>query len=85
MWNLVDQDVVASLIYFFFIYTFFFINVKVLYVNAMERNALALDEELNLLWYGFLGMLFYMLLAFHINLIDTTCSISINFFITKMH
>ena len=39
MWNLVAQDVVASLIYFFFIYTFFCINLKVLCVNAMVRNA----------------------------------------------
>ena len=65
MWNLVVQDVVASLIYFFFIYTiFFFINLKVLCVNVIDRNAQVLDEELNLLWPGFLGMVFHMLLAF---------------------
>ena len=39
MWNLVAQDVVASLIYFFFIHTFFLINPKVLCVNEMDRNA----------------------------------------------
>ena len=67
MWNLVVQDVVAILIYIFFIYTiFFFINLKVLCVNVIDRNAQVLDEELNLLWPGFLGMVFHMLLAFRI-------------------
>ena len=49
MWNLVAQDVVASLIYFFFIYTFFNIYLKVLCVNVMEGNAQVLDEEFNIL------------------------------------
>ena len=42
MWNLVAQDVVASLIFLFL-----FISLKVLCVNVMERNAQVLDEELN--------------------------------------
>ena len=75
MWNLVAQDVVASLIYFFFIYTIFFINLKVLCVNVIERNAQVLDEELNLVWPGFLGMVFHMLLAFRINFINNNCCI----------
>ena len=76
MWNLVVQDVVASLIYFFFIYTiFFFINLKVLCVNVIARNAHVLGEELNLLWPGFLGMVFHMLLACHIYLINSKCCI----------
>ena len=41
----------------------------------MKGNAQVLDEELNLLWLGFLGMVFYMLLAFHINLINSKCYI----------
>ena len=49
----------------------------------MYGNAQVLDEELNLRWSGFLGMLFYMLLAFHINLINTKCIISIIFFTTN--
>ena len=32
-----------------------------------------LDEELNLLWPGFLGMVFYILIAFHINLTNSKC------------
>ena len=35
MLNLVAEDVVASLIYFFFIYTFFFINLKDICVYVM--------------------------------------------------
>ena len=69
--NHVALNVLASLIYFYFIYTFFFINLKVLCVNAMEGNAQVLDEELNLLWPIFLGMVFHMLLVFHINLINS--------------
>ena len=41
----------------------------------MIGNAQALDEELNLLWPGFLGMVFHMLLAFCINLINSKCCI----------
>ena len=73
MWNLVAQDVVASLIFFFFIYNFFFINLKVLCVNVMEGNTKVLDEKLNLLWPGFLRMVFHMLLTFHIILITSKC------------
>ena len=75
MWNLVAQDVVASLIYFFFIYTFFFINLKVLCGNVILRNAQVLDKELNLLWPGFLRMVFHMLLTFRINLTNSKCCI----------
>ena len=75
MRNLVSNDVVASLIYFFFIYTFFFINLKVWCVNVMEGNTKVLDEKLNLLWPGFLRMVFHMLLAFNINLINSKCCI----------
>ena len=35
MWNVVAHDVVASLIYFYFIYTFFFINLKDVCINVM--------------------------------------------------
>ena len=41
----------------------------------MEGNAQVLDEELNLLWPIFLGMVFHMLLAFKINLIKSKCCI----------
>ena len=76
MGNLVAHDVVASLNYFFFIYTLFFlINLKDACVNVMQGNALVLDEELNLLLLDFFGMLFDMLLAFHINLIKSKCYI----------
>ena len=81
MGNLVAHDVVASLIYLCFIYTlFFFINIKDVCVNVMYENAQVLDEELNLRWSGFLVMIFYILLAFHINLINTKCCIFIIFF-----
>ena len=77
MGNLVAHDVLASLIYFYFIYTLFFlfINLTDVCVNVMYRNVKVFDEELNLLWLGFLGMVFYMLLAFHINLINSKCYI----------
>ena len=69
-----SNDEVASLIYFYFIYTlFYFINLKDICVYVMWGNAQVLDEELNLLWPGFLGMVFYMLLAFHINLSNSKC------------
>ena len=42
---------------------------------VVKGNAQVLDKELNLLWLGFLGMLFDMLLAFHINLIKSRCCI----------
>ena len=80
MWNLVAQDVVASLIYFFFIYTFFNIYLKVLCVNVMEGNAQVLHEELNLFWSGFLGMVFHMLLAFQINVTSSKCCIQHNYY-----
>ena len=65
MGNLVADDVVASLIYLFFIYTllFFFINLKDICVYVMYGNAQVLDEELNLLLLGLFGMV----LSFHIN------------------
>ena len=44
-------------------------------LNLMYGIAEVLDEELNLLGLGFLGMVFYMLLAFHINLINSKCYI----------
>ena len=44
MWNLVAQDVVASLIYFRFIYTFFFINIKDICDYVIQGNAQVLDE-----------------------------------------
>ena len=69
--NLVAQDVVAILIYLFD----FFINLKDVCVNVVYGNAPVLNEELNLLWLGFLGMIFDMLLAFHINLIESKCYI----------
>ena len=77
MRNLVAHDVMASFIYFCFIYTlcFFFRNLKDVCVNVMQGNAHVLDEELNLLWLGFLGMVFYRLVAFHINLINNKCYI----------
>ena len=49
----------------------FFINLKDVCVNVVYGNAQVLNEELNLLWLGFLGMVFDMLLAFHINLIES--------------
>ena len=54
---------------------FFFINLKDVCVNVVYGNAQVLNEELNLLWLGFLGMVFDMLLAFHINLIKSKCYI----------
>ena len=55
MRNLIVNDVVATLIYFYFIYTlFYFINLKHICVYVMQGNAQVLDEELNLLWPGFL-------------------------------
>ena len=54
MGNLVAHDVVASLIYFCSIYTyFFFINLEDICVYVMEGNTQVLDEELNLLLVGF--------------------------------
>ena len=75
MGNLIAHDVVASLIYLCFIYTFFFINLKDVCVNVMYENAQILDEELNFLWLGFLRIVFYMPRAFHINLINNKCYI----------
>ena len=76
MGNLVAHDVEATLIYFCFICTlFFFINLKDVCVNVMQGNAQVLEEELNRLWLGFLGMVFDMPLAFHINLINSKCYI----------
>ena len=85
MGNLVVHDVVVSLIYFYFIYRlFYFINLKDICVYVMWGNAQVLEEELNLLWPSFLGMVFHMLLAFYINLIDSKCCIQYtyaNFFV----
>ena len=39
----------------------------------MYGNAQVLDEELNLLLLGFFGMVFHMVLSFHINLINRKC------------
>ena len=76
MGNLVAHGVLASLLYFYFIYTLFsFINLKDICFYVMYGNAQALDEELNLLWPGFLGMVSHILLAFHINLINSNCCI----------
>ena len=62
--------------FFLFYYTFFiYINLKVLCVNVMEGNTKVLNEKLNLLWPGFLRMVFHMLLAFHIILITSKCCI----------
>ena len=49
--NLVAHDVVASLIYYCFIYTLFYIyiNLKDICVYVMLGNGQVLDEELNLL------------------------------------
>ena len=60
-------------IFVLFIQDLFFINLKDVYVNVVYGNAQVLDKEFNLLWVGFLGMLFDMLLAFHINLIKSKC------------
>ena len=54
---------------------FFLINLKDVCLNVLEGNATILDEELNLLWLGFLGMVFDMLLTFHINLMKSKCYI----------
>ena len=62
-------------LFMFYLYIIFFINLKDACVNVMYGNAQVLDEELNLILSGFLGMLFYMLLAFHINLINCKCCI----------
>ena len=64
------------MIYDLFIHYFFiYINLKDICVNVVYGNAQVLDEELNLIWLGFLGMVFNTLLAFHINLIKTKCYI----------
>ena len=85
MGNLVAYDAMVSLINFYLIYILFsFINIKDICVYVMLGNAQVLDEELNLLWPGFLGMVFHKLLAFHINLINSKCCIQhtyANFFI----
>ena len=77
MGNLVAHDVMAILLYLWFIYAlfFFYINLKNVCVNVVKQNAKVLDKELNLLWLGFLWMVFNMLLAFHINLIKIKCYI----------
>ena len=76
MGNLVAHDAMTSLIYFHCINKFFFfINLKDICVYVMYGNAQVLDEELNLLWLSFLGMVFDMLVAFHINLIKSKCYI----------
>ena len=59
----------------FILYYYFYINLKDVCVNVVQGNAQVLDEELNLLWLGFLGMVFDMVLAFHINLIKSKCYI----------
>ena len=80
MGNLVAHDVMVSLINFYFIYILFsFINLKDICIYVMLGNAQVLDEELNLLWPGFLGMVFHMLLAFHINLINSKYCIQYTF------
>ena len=76
MGNLVAHDAMVSLINFYFIYILFsFINLKDICVYVMLGNGQVLVEELNLLWPGFLEMVFHMLLAFHINLINSKCCI----------
>ena len=76
MGNLVAYDAMVSLINFYLIYILFsFINIKDICVYVMLGNAQVLHEELNFLWPGFLGMVFHMLLAFHINLINSKCYI----------
>ena len=75
MGNLVAHDVVASLIYFRFIYTFFFINIKDICDYVIQGNAQVLDEWLNLLLLGFFRMVFHKVLSFHINLINRKCCI----------
>ena len=80
MGNLVAYDAMVSLINFYLIYILFsFINIKDICVYVMLGNAQVLDEELNLLWPGFLGMVFHMLLAFHINLINSKYCIQYTF------
>ena len=56
-----------------FMHFFFFINLKDVCVNVVWGNAQVLEEELNLLWLGFLGMVFDMLLAFQIKLTKSKC------------
>ena len=58
-----------------YLYIIFFINVKDVWVNVVYEKTQVLDEELNLLCLGFLGMVFDMLVAFHINLIKSKCYI----------
>ena len=53
----------------------FFVSLKDVCVNVVYGNAQVLDEELNLLWLGFIGMILDMLLAFHINSIESKCYI----------
>ena len=64
------------ILFLFYLYIiFFYINLKDVCVNVVYGNAQVLDEEINLLWLGFLGMVFYVPLAFHINLINSQCYI----------
>ena len=80
MGNLVAYDAMVSLSNFYLIFILFsFINIKDICVYVMLGNAQVLDEELNLLWPGFLGMVFHMLLAFHINLINSKYCIQYTF------
>ena len=46
----------------------------------MEGSAQVLDQELNLFWTGFLGMVFHMLLAFQINVTSSKCCIQHNYY-----
>ena len=60
MGNLVAHDAMVSLINLHFIYILFSsINLKDICVYVMLGNGQVLVEELNLLWPGFLGMVYH--------------------------
>ena len=61
-------------LFLFYSYFFFYKSIRYMFLCNV-RNIDVLDEELNLLWPGFLGMVFHMLLAFHINFINSKCCI----------
>ena len=76
MGNLVAHDVVARLNYFYFIYTLFFLYKSNRYTCLCNvRKCSSFRRRVRPLWPGFLGMVFHMLLVFHINFINNKCCI----------
>ena len=76
MGNLVAHDVVASLIYFRFIYTLFFLYKSKRYMclcNVGKSSSFIRRVKPSFAW--FFWEVFHMVLSFHINLINKKCCI----------